>query len=259
MLIFSSEFVREFTRIKLTAMTDIKQLLSAFERYAYGQSLHSAFTNLLDWALLPFKKYDSILEQDQALDIYRNHLKVTELASLITMIGDLSEGFSDPLGELYMQAISYGHNGQYFTPEPLCDMMATMNIGDKSTDAQTVLDCACGSGRMLLSAAKINRHLLLYGADIDITCCKMALLNMLLNSLTGEITQMNSLSNEFYRGYKVGTTLINGFHMPFFTDFTEPQLSRIWLKTIEAKPAFNTPFEPVRVSQSNGGIQGSLF
>jgi type I restriction enzyme M protein len=36
-------------------MTDIKQLLKEFERYAYGQSLQSAFTELLDWTLLPFK------------------------------------------------------------------------------------------------------------------------------------------------------------------------------------------------------------
>jgi hypothetical protein len=38
-------------------MTDFKQLLTAFERFAYGQSLHTAFTHMLDWTLLPFKWY----------------------------------------------------------------------------------------------------------------------------------------------------------------------------------------------------------
>jgi type I restriction enzyme M protein len=114
---------------------------------------------------------------------------------------------------------------------------------------------------MLLSAAKINRHLKLYGADLDITCCKMALLNMLFNSLQGEIAHMNSLSNDFYRGYKVQTTLIDGYHMPYYIEFTEPDQSYIWLKPVkeQAKPRFDKPFELVRAKQPINGIQGSLF
>jgi type I restriction-modification system DNA methylase subunit len=105
------------------------------------------------------------------------------ISVLVTLIGDASEGFCDPLGELYQQAISSGHNGQYWTPEHMCDMMAIITIGETLLDGQTIADPACGSGRMLLAAAKINRHAMLYGADLDITCCKMALVNMLLNSL----------------------------------------------------------------------------
>jgi len=164
-------------------MTDITKLLKEFERFAYGQSPHTAFTDMLDWVLLPFKRYDSEVEQQAALETYRNHKRVNQLVELVKIVGDLSEGFGDPLGELYMQAISKGHNGQYFTPEPICDMMAAISVGNPE-DGQTVADCACG--RMLLSAAKMNRHLKFYGADLDITCCKMALVNMLLNSLQGE-------------------------------------------------------------------------
>lgn len=241
-------------------MTDIRPLLKEFERFAHGQSLHTAFTDMLDWTLLPFKRYGDELAQKAALDTYRNHKKVDELVELVKLVGDLSEGFSDPLGELYMQEISNGHNGQYFTPEPICDMMAAISVGNP-TDGQTVADCACGSGRMLLSAAKINRHLKLYGADLDITCCKMALLNMLLNSLQGEIAHMNSLSNDFYRGYKVQTTLVGGYHMPYYIEFTEHEQSYIWLKPVkeQAKPTFDRPFEPVSASQPINGVQGSLF
>ncbi|MBS7565769.1 SAM-dependent DNA methyltransferase [Mucilaginibacter sp. Bleaf8] len=240
-------------------MTDIKQLLTAFERFAYGNSLHTAFTDLLDWMLLPFKMHDSTEAHSAALDTYRKHKKVNELVELVKMVGDLSEGFRDPLGELYMQAISNGHNGQYFTPEPICDMMATISVGNP-TDGQTVADCACGSGRMLLSAAKINRHLKLYGADLDITCCKMALVNMLLNSLQGEIAHMNSLTNDFYRGYKVSTTLVNGYHYPCYIEFTEAEQSLIWLKPVkDTAPKFDKPFEPVSAKTPINGVQGSLF
>jgi type I restriction-modification system DNA methylase subunit len=240
-------------------MTDIGQLLKEFERFAYGQSLHTAFTDLLDWTLLPFKMHDSAEAQHAALDTYRNHKKVNELVELVKMVGDLSEGFRDPLGELYMQAISNGHNGQYFTPEPICDMMAAISVGNP-IDEQTVADCACGSGRMLLSAAKINRHHKLYGADLDIICCKMALLNMLLNSLEGEIAHMNSLTNDFYRGYKVQTTLVDGYYMPYYIEFTEPKQSQLWLKPVkEPAPKLDKPFEPVRAKTPINGVQGSLF
>jgi len=106
-------------------------------------------------------------------------------------------------------------------------MMTAITIGDKLEDDSTVCDPACGSGRMLLSAAKINRHARFYAADLDITCCKMTLVNMLLNSLQGEVAYMNTLSNDFYKGYKVSTTLVNGYYMPYNTEFTEPELSYI--------------------------------
>lgn len=86
---------------------------------------------------------------------------------LLELIGEASEGFCDPLGELYQQAVSSGHNGQYWTPEHLCDMISMMS-GDTLQDGQNVLDPACGSGRMLLAAAKRNRFALFYGADLDI-------------------------------------------------------------------------------------------
>jgi tRNA G37 N-methylase Trm5 len=94
---------------------------------------------------------------------------------------------------------------------------------------------------MLLSAAKINRRALFYAADLDITCCKMTLVNMLLNSLRGEVAHINTLSNDFYKGYKVSTTLVNGYHMPYYIEFTEPELSYIWLRPLkqQAKSAFS--------------------
>ena len=241
---------------------DIKQLLTAFERYAYGNSLNNAFTELLDWTLLPFKMYNTSDQQNQALETYKSHPKVEQLVNLVTIIGDLSEEFNDPIGELYMQAISNGHNGQYFTPTPICEMISAMTIGEGIENRETILDPACGSGRMLLAAAKQNRHSTFYGADLDSTCCKMALINMLLNSLKGEIAHMNSLSNEFYKGYKVDTKLVDGFHFPYYLEFTEPELSYIWLKPnqkVEVKPAFSTPFEPVSSSEPINGKQGRLF
>jgi ribosomal protein L11 methylase PrmA len=94
-------------------------------------------------------------------------------------------------------------------------MMGAMQVGEGLEDGKTVHDSGCGSGRMLLAVAKLNRSCLVYGADLDVTCCKMALVNMLLNSLQGEIAHINSLSNEFNTGFKVTAVLVDGYHYPY--------------------------------------------
>jgi hypothetical protein len=167
-----------------------------------------------------------------------------------------------------MQYISTGHLGQFFTPEPVADLMAQVNIDENGQPGQKVLDPACGSGRCLLSAARINRHLLFYGADLDVNCCKMALINMLFNSLTGEIAHMNSLTNEFYRGYRFQTKLVEDHHYPYFVEFTDPFESYIWLHpTAKSKgPSTDSPLpaeNPITIVShpltKEKMTQGSLF
>jgi type I restriction enzyme M protein len=85
---------------------------------------------------------------------------------------------------------------------------------------------------------------------------------MLLNSLTGEVAHMNTLSNDFYCGYKVCTTLVQGHHIPYYFEFTEAEQSYIWLHDLKGstpKLAFSAPFEPVRATQPINGVQDSLF
>jgi tRNA G37 N-methylase Trm5 len=140
--------------------------------------------------------------------------------------------------------------------------MISLISGDTLQNDQKVLDPVCGSGRMLLSAAKRNRFAMFYGADLDVTCCKMALINMLLNSLTCEISHMNSLTNEFFTGYHVPITLVDGFYIPTYVEFTEAALSHIWLHPLKGnqdKPRFQTPFEWVRSVNPINEAQYSLF
>ena len=233
-------------------MTDYSKLFSSFDKYAYGKSVASAFTEFLDTLLIPFKVYDTKEEGELYLARVTNHPKKDAFASMADLIGELSEGFHDPLGELYMQKISHGHMGQYFTPEHVCDLMA--QLGSIAAESEkSVLDPACGSGRMLLSAAKINRNIRLYGADLDGVCCKMALMNMLLQSLTGEIAHINSLTNEFFTGYHINTTLLRGYYHPWYREFTKPEESAIWLKP-KVKPEIVLPRRTIEVFQ-----QGTLF
>lgn len=81
-------------------MTDIKLLLKEFERFTDGQSMHTSFTELLDWTLLPFKKWIMQNNKNTALDAYQNHPKQTKLVTLLELVGEALEDFCDPLGEL---------------------------------------------------------------------------------------------------------------------------------------------------------------
>jgi len=228
-------------------MYNFKKLNDVLSQLTCSRSKHEVFSELLNFFLIPFEYHntgEALKKQYEDLMNNKNRALFLEFFTELSILSD--EGFCDPLGDFYMESISHGHLGQYFTPEPLCDMMAIMILSDIEND-KTVLDPACGSGRFLLSAAKMNRTLKLYGADLDQNCCKMALINMLMNSLSGEIAHMNSISNEFYKSYIIQTRLINGHHYPYFYTNTDPENSRITLKIVqEAKgqPVF---------------VQGDLF
>jgi type I restriction enzyme M protein len=241
-------------------MKDINNLVKLFERCAHRQNYSAAFGDLLDFILIPLKMHDTAEGQQQALATLTEHPKRQQLVPLMTEVGELAEGFCDPLGALYEQLISKGHNGQFFTPDPVAELLAKLTAAGEAQTGERVLDPACGSGRMLLAAAKVNRHRRFYGADIDPLCCKMALVNMLLNSLTGEIAHMDSLSNNFYTGYKAETVLRDGYHYPYYQEFTDPEESYIWLRPRpQTSPqGFSKPFDPSS-SPIVSGVQGTLF
>ena len=106
--------------------------------------------------------------------------------------GDCAEDYKDPMGDMFMEKISHGQHGQFFTPENLCTLSAEILGVGEVEDGQTINDPASGSGRMLLKALQIARSKgkepKLYANDISMTCAKMCLLNFLINSVDGEVT-----------------------------------------------------------------------
>ena len=104
------------------------------------------------------------------------------------------ESEKDVLGEIFQAQITYGEHGQFFTPEHITDFMSKMvGKGDKR---ETMMDPCCGSGRFILSRAKEDPDCYFIGQDIDERCCKMAVINMFMRDLTGEIRLGNSLANK---------------------------------------------------------------
>ena len=146
----------------------------------------------------------------------------------VLQLNVLDRPYSDILGEFFMQNITKGQNGQYFTPEPICEMMVKIQ-GGNNENGQRILDPACGSGRMLLSYAKHNHKNYFFGADNTNTCAKMATLNFFLNGLKGEVAWMNSLSMKWFGGWHINK---NGLGI---VPVTKEQ-SSIWSEAPKQKP-----------------------
>lgn len=125
--------------------------------------------------------------------------------------------WDDTLARIYEALASNAgrsHMGQYFTPAPVCRMMAGISLGEFSGDAWTrerrcrIYDPACGAGSMILAAAGIiaerdplalhDGRVSFIMADLDPTCCQMARLNASLHSIwhCTNVLHGNSLSAE---------------------------------------------------------------
>lgn len=118
--------------------------------------------------------------------------------------------WGDGLGDFFMENNNrFGQDarGQFFTPEPVCDMIASMTAGNEVRENNNVLDPAAGSGRMLLAFDRRktgNRLKNFYVAcDIDPRCVKMCALNFFLYGLKGAVIHMDSLKMDAWGGYRI--------------------------------------------------------
>lgn len=138
---------------------------------------------------------------------------------MVQAVADHSEGFSDVLGDIFMEYISHGHNGQFFTPQHVSDLMA---------------EVTCGGIRPGQSV-------------YDLTCVKMTTINMLMNSIPGEVAWMNTLTMEHWRSYRTGLV----------------RIGNVWLPTLKVLGAGETDFvgrvkETVKRSGHTAGAQLQL-
>ena len=119
--------------------------------------------------------------------------------------------FFDLFGHLYEQMFllksKASSNGQFFTPDSLCRLMADItdaDVEEKESDGGMVRvnDPACGSARTLLAhfMAKTRKDHSLAGryyyeaADIDLPTCKMAACNMMIHGMQGKVVCQDQLS-----------------------------------------------------------------
>ena len=139
-------------------------------------------------------------------------------ASMVNDADNNWKGFKDPFGAYFEEHFSSKFKGQFFTPEPISDLMSKM--AGQSTDRK-IFDCCCGSGRLLLSHAKTNNrdeHFYV-GWDVSYVCCQMALINLCLNSMRGEIVWGDSLNLKVWRKWIIVVDKV--LKLPFIYEVEE--------------------------------------
>jgi hypothetical protein len=202
-----------------------KQFEKAFGQLAYSHSLWDVFQDFLDYSLLMLKWWDP--NPANFTDLEKKYPDANQhklFAEAYLAMADLSEndgtGFKDPFGDYFMEHFSSDRRGQFFTPEELCDMMAMLQVSEDEPmkDNPSICDPSCGSGRTLLSAAKlINRRGAFHAADIDLTCCKMTVINFMLNSMKGEVAWMDTLRMDHWKSWHIKMVLgDNGYFLPYY-------------------------------------------
>ena len=120
----------------------------------------------------------------------------------------LELGFSDFLGELFQELeLASKWHGQFFTPYPICKMMASITLDTKpfvNGGVVSISEPACGGGAMIIAACEhlheqnINyqRQLKITATDVDLTACHMAYIQLSLLGCNAVVVHGNTLSLE---------------------------------------------------------------
>ena len=203
-------------------MEKLKSFSQYIQDIARRNSISHVFSDFLEMSVCALSlgaMETRYLEIVGRYDKHEVNLMADAFAALVMEMDNGGEGLRDILGDFFTEHISHGHNGQFFTPEPICEMMARMT--NPIEPGSRILDCACGSGRILMAAAKVNRNASFYGADVDRNCAMMCLINQCLNGLLGEVAWMNSLSNEFFGAWQIRLHPTGG--VPYIVSITEAE------------------------------------
>ncbi|MDD6154989.1 MAG: type I restriction-modification system subunit M [Eubacteriales bacterium] len=136
-------------------------------------------------------------------DVNSNKLGATvakrneKLVALLNGVGDMNLGdyqdnTIDAFGDAYEYLMSmYASNagksgGEFFTPQEVSELLTRLCVVGK-TEVNKVYDPACGSGSLLLKAAKIlgkdNIRLGFFGQEINITTYNLCRINMHLHEI----------------------------------------------------------------------------
>lgn len=137
------------------------------------------------------------------IDVNSNKLGATvakrneKLVKLMNGVGDMKLGdyqnnTIDAFGDAYeflmgMYASNAGKSGgEYFTPQEVSELLTRIAVAGK-TEINKVYDPACGSGSLLLKAAKIlgkdNVRQGFYGQEINLTTYNLCRINMFLHDI----------------------------------------------------------------------------
>lgn len=195
-----------------------KYFSSLFDHLAMKHGYYNVFDHFLDCAINGFcpNYSQEIMGHIRSRYQEEERFRFGEMIKIWIFIMDKTvtddHSFYDFFGSFYEeQAISKQKGfAQYFTPKPVCQLLASIVLG--SSKQETILEPACGSGRLNLAFHAINHKCFHHANDLDITCAKMSALNFVMHGIKGMVTCDDGLWPT--RSFR-GAFLINYTRAPF--------------------------------------------
>lgn len=187
--------------IKSSEITsELKSFNSLFFSFRYKYDLYTLFDDLLTIIICCLARET---EEELYFETIKKYTK-EELEIFPKLLGELfliyanakvTEQWADPLGDYYEALASNSKKsafGQYFTPKPLCNIMAQL-IQEPNQWGKTINEPCAGSGRFILASNNFNPGNYFVAQDLDAICCKMTAINMCLHEIRGEVHNMDTL------------------------------------------------------------------
>lgn len=195
------------------------ELIDEIRTLAQSQGLNTVFTTFLEITATSIAAQmdpENAAEREKRYEEIASGMKPEVLNSYARMFALLvlatrtrEDDPCDILGDIYHELrLNNEWNGQFFTPDNVCRMMAQMvNPIDESGDKEepvTINEPACGSGTMIIGAVwamkrknfDIQRRSFFVAQDIDIRCVWMAYIQLSLYRIPAVVIHGNTLSME---------------------------------------------------------------
>ena len=130
--------------------------------------------------------------------------------------------YYDILGEFYEKLVTSkvksSQMGQFFSPVCVSELVNGLVHNDiENTNVKNKIanDPACGSARMLLEAhVKSKGEMFCLGEELEGTAARMAVLNFFSHGVRGSILQIDTLTREWFNGWRVNRYLYHGVPIP---------------------------------------------
>lgn len=237
---------------------------AALTKLSYKQQLWDVFRDFLDFSLLAFKWWDQDPNKFSTFNSKYTQDDLDVFLNAFTVLGEIAagdgKGFNDPFGDYFMEHFASRITGQFFTPVSICDLTAEISGVRNCKPGQTICDPTCGSGRTLLAAAKIQREAIFFGADIDVTCCKMTVLNFLMNTMRGEVAWMDSIRMKHWKSWRIDQVMGgNGIYLPYYVETAAGDTAFIKRSNVETDTAVQDQKTSDVISKQMSGMEEVAF
>jgi hypothetical protein len=206
----------------MNAGVDVDPILDPLrEIQSQGYSRYNVFRDWIDLILYALQREDDpyldILDDyDENRDYDRGNRSADHFSTAFGNLMELMEKTNQELlGVCYEEFGMQNDNfGQHFTPNSVSEMMAKIQTTTTVEDPDppiTIADPACGSGRLLVFAARHqDERTICFGQDKDLLCCEMTALNLCFFNIDGVVVCGDSLTVEKRRAWRTRSTGLGG-------------------------------------------------